>query len=362
MSNFRHVFAIVAATLLVGCAGQQPSLNTKAAKTGVHLSHIWGVPGTGTLDVWLLDVGQGSCTYIACPDQHSALLIDCGSSAAGGTPLSAVRDWLNTKISQSSTTVVVSHPDKDHMSLLADDEVAAEPVAALLIGRTLEHYPPAFRTWAEKVRTSPQTFNASETTANDNRFACSPAQVDLLTANSTMDPATGDFGGSKNADSIVMRVRWGTSSIIITGDAEGSTEQRAIDNAAAQETGKTDTSLLLGSHHGARTHGSNGQAWLETTRPRAVAYSARLASSYHHPQCEVVQRASQFADPLTEAFDFSCGIGNADVSFHRVSARLLSTHINGHVLVQYSDASVRYLCQRMSPACDETLSEELIPR
>ncbi len=347
-------------SLFAGCTTADRRAAPPAAADRPAASHF--LMSDKTLDVWLLDVGQGSCAFVTCPDERSAMLIDCGSSAAGGTPLPAISAWINAKMAAADrTTIVVSHADKDHMSLLADDAITPTFVTRLLIGRTLEEYPPHFQRWAAQAPARPQTFGPSEVSPADPRLACGPAQSDVLTANSTMDEMSGTFGSSKNADSVIIRMRYGTSSVIFTGDAEGQTEQQAIDNAAARALPLDSTTLLLGSHHGAKTAGSNGSPWLEATRPQAVAYSARLASSYHHPQCDAIERALGTVGAVATAFEFTCGVGNAGTDRRSVKHRLLSTHINGHILARMGRTSTVYLCEKMSPACDAPLESMHTP-
>jgi beta-lactamase superfamily II metal-dependent hydrolase len=316
------------------------------------------------MDVWLLDVGQGSCSYVACPDGKSALLIDCGSSAVGGTPLGDIGAWVSSQLEgRTSATVLVSHPDKDHMSLLGkSDGITPNNITGLYVGRALSEYPVAFTAWAAKTQTSPEMFSAAEFKQNDSRFTCGAAKVDLLTVNTTMNPSTGELGTSKNTDSAVVRLSYAGSSVIFPGDAEGKTERKAIENAHIHNLSLTGNTLLIGSHHGAKTEDSNSQEWLDAIAPHTELFSARLASSYHHPQCEVIDRASASTAATQSTFDVPCGVGSAQTAVRAVSSRILSTNDNGHILAKIGSGGTTIYCQKLTPACDEQLNESELPR
>lgn len=347
--------ALIAA-LIVGCATDPPDPSwdeRQLARRAVERS----------TDVWFLDIGQGSCSFVSCPDGESALLVDCGTSAAGGTELATVIKWINKKTAEmTKVTTIVSHPDKDHMSMLGGPQsVAPESISTVYVGRSLSEYPAAFTNWAARTRTPPAEFGPAEFSASDARFACGAATIDLLTVNATQNADTGLAGDSKNADSAILRLAYKGNAVIFPGDAEGVTERSALDNARRHGLDLGARTLLVGSHHGARTKQSNSEVWLTAVQPRTLIFSARMASSYHHPQCDVVDRVAPFASPTEQAFDFACGEGSDSIATRTVSRQVLSTDRNGHVLARLTSGGYRVLCQKFTPACDELLAEDDMP-
>lgn len=74
----------------------------------------------GQMNFAFIDMGQGDCTIISCPD-NSVYIIDCGSS--GGLENDSfqeakdlVRSWSKGK----AVNVVMTHPDKDHYNKFID--------------------------------------------------------------------------------------------------------------------------------------------------------------------------------------------------------------------------------------------------
>ncbi|GGC75436.1 hypothetical protein GCM10011396_23370 [Undibacterium terreum] len=242
------------------------------------------------------------------------------------------------------------------------DGVDPSSITSLYIGRSQTEYPRAFTDWVAQTKTQAIEFNAGEFRKADTRFACGAAKLDLLTVNATMNPQTGELGSSTNADSAIVRLSYKGNSIIFPGDAEGKTERSALENARNNNLDISGTSLLLASHHGARTETSNSPAWLNAVSPNAMLFSARVASSYHHPQCEVINRAAPLVAPVDSSFDVECGLGNAEISSLAVSSRILGTNENGHILARMTSGGTKIFCQKMTPACDEQLSDAELPR
>ena len=74
---------------------------------------------------------------------------------------------------------------------------------------------------------------------------CGGASTFILTVNT---------GSTKDSQSLILLVEHAEFTAIYTGDAEGTTERRALANFASA----VKATLLTGSHHGADTNGSNG--------------------------------------------------------------------------------------------------------
>lgn len=96
-----------------------------------------------------------------------------------------------------------------------------------------------------------------------------------------------------NNDSLVLKIVHGNSlensSAILTGDATSATTNRILaDYSHIPEF--LHTKVLLASHHGSSTHGSNGEKWIKATSPEYV-----IISNGHdgHPQPEAYENFKQ---------------------------------------------------------------------
>ena len=89
----------------------------------------------------------------------------------------------------------------------------------------------------------------------------------------------------KNDDSLVLRVRHGVHTFLLTGDIEKRMEQALIDSG---ELGRID--VLKVAHHGSQT--STGSQFLDLSRPLFALISAGAANPYRHPNAHVLERLS----------------------------------------------------------------------
>jgi competence protein ComEC len=100
---------------------------------------------------------------------------------------------------------------------------------------------------------------------------------------------TGDVSTFEaNTGSVIVRVVYGETSFMLTGDAPMSIENYL---AELYET-RLDSSVLKAGHHGSKT--STGDAFLGATTPEYTIISAGCDNTYGHPHKEVLERLARF--------------------------------------------------------------------
>lgn len=90
-----------------------------------------GLPGEanlGEMNFAFIDMGQGDCTIISCPD-NQVLVVDCGSTGylpedSFDAARELVRDWADG----NSVYVILTHPDRDHYNKIVHLLAGADPV------------------------------------------------------------------------------------------------------------------------------------------------------------------------------------------------------------------------------------------
>lgn len=336
------------------------------------------------LVVRILDVGQGSCVFIECPD-GPPILDDCGKIGGGGDPHAAARTIRGrlAELGQAYPVplqVLISHPHVDHYSVIvAGYGVPPEQVRALYWGGPWTSFSAAARAWIGRLAKRldgavPDTscargahvacLAADEHALQTPRLTCGKAQVDLLTANAfSYDrgrgaAGTGAAGSSPNGESAVLRLRYAGVSLVFPGDAEQVTQLYAAANAAALGAPLTRTSLLLLPHHGSAEYGSNDAAWAAATSPQVVVVSANLGGNYGHPNCGAlaVFDAAGGAGEMTRTqapFAVRCGRSKADAHEQQtLRHQFVFTETNHDVTVRVSAAGVLTLaCATPGPSC-----------
>jgi competence protein ComEC len=243
---------------------------------------VWLYPGTTSfpfskkecycLEVSFLDVGQGDAILIKTPDGYEAL-VDGGPNAAVLRELSRKRSFFDRKIDMLVTT----HPDLDHIGGLVD-VLKRYQVDVIL------------KTENESDKSAASAFaDAAEKEKVELIFA-DAGQVIALGASTTLQifsPVGDERNWESNTSSIVLRVVYGDTSFMLTGDAPAEIEEYLVKTYGAQ----LDSDVLKLGHHGSKTSTSEG--FLDTVTPEYAVVSAGIDNRYGHPHQVVMQRVFQ---------------------------------------------------------------------
>lgn len=221
------------------------------------------------LSISFLDVGQGDAILIETPDGKE-MLVDGGRDSSVLRKLSEKRELFDREID----VVLATHPDLDHVAGLVD--VLGQYTVGTIIMTENEGNSGAAAAFAKA---------APEETANI--ILADAGQVFPLGDDVSIQifAPTGDESKlESNAASIVLRVVYGDTSFMLTGDAPSEVEDYLVKTYGAQ----LDSDVLKLGHHGSKT--STSDLWLDTVTPAYAVVSAGIDNSYGHPHQEVMQR------------------------------------------------------------------------
>lgn len=223
---------------------------------------------TEHLEVRILDVGQGDATLIFAPG-GGTMLVDAG-------PNSAEEELCGMLLAlgvRQLDAVIFTHPDEDHIGG-GDLLLERFPVACVYLS-------PCDDDDATYLRLlEAATAEGCEVLIGEAgvRFSLGEADVTLLAPSAVYKDA--------NNASIVTRIDYGSTAVLLMGDAEGEAEEALLAGAA-----ELRADLLKIGHHGANT--STGEALLDAVQPTFAAISCGRDNSYGHPARRVI-------DALTE--------------------------------------------------------------
>lgn len=254
-----------AAAQVDNAGGGQTGGHAGAAQaTGNTGAENTGTAQAGTLTVTWLDVGQGDAAVIQCGGQ--SMLID------GGKPekSSYIYAWLQQHGLSYLDVIVATHVDADHIGGLSGALNYASVGTAYcpVTTGTTETFQSFVKYLAQRGKqiTVP---TAGET------FALGGAQVQILGPLHRAEDS--------NDNSIVLKVRFGATSFLFTGDAERAEEQDLL-NAGVN----LQSTVLKVGHHGSDT--STSYPFLRAVAPQYAVISVGAGNSYGHPTEAVLSR------------------------------------------------------------------------
>jgi competence protein ComEC len=257
-------------------------------------------PSGGELTVRVLDVGpvNGDSILITSP-VGKTVLIDAGDTTRG----KAVVEALKRYNVQQLDYFIATHPHPDHIGGSAEVFKAVKVLNVIDNGQgpSLPSVP-SVKSVSKKPagRTPPSLskfyddYKAAVTASNANYGTASPGtKYDLgggalLTVLAPSEPLfTKDHmrtgGNEPNANSIVLRLDYGSFSMLLAGDAEEQTEHRLETKEL-----KLDARVLKVGHHGSKY--ASSESFLKRVKPEIAIVSCGAWNRYGHPSQSVLDR------------------------------------------------------------------------
>jgi competence protein ComEC len=226
------------------------------------------------LDVWVYDVGQGDAVLIRTPSGKS-VLYDTGVISPGrDSGRDVVLPDLKARRIGVIERMILSHPHADHIG------GARSVIEALDVEQVLHSgfpYPSAVELgWRMTAR---QRGVPADTARRGMQVSPDPA-VSMRVLHPGPDPA----GRDPNPYSVVLRIQYGTTSFLFTGDADAHAEAALT----ARYGSLLRADWLKAGHHGSKT--SSTTPFLNLVAPAHVAVSLAAVNRYRHPHPEAVAR------------------------------------------------------------------------
>lgn len=214
------------------------------------------------LNVYFINVGQADCILIQNNDEN--MLIDAGNNEDGEKLVKYFKTLGITKFKY----IVGTHPHEDHIGGL-DDIINEFEIEEVLL-------PDAYTTTKtfEEVLDAIESKNLEITVPEINsNIDLGEAKIKVIYTESNPDDL--------NDASIVLRLDFGESSFLFTGDATTRVEKQILDKELKVDVYKV-------AHHGSSY--SNSKVFLDKVNPKYGIISCEKDNSYGHPHKEVIER------------------------------------------------------------------------
>lgn len=239
------------------------------------LFHIPASAGNGRLTVTFLSLGQGESTLVTFPNGKRMLVDGGGSLYEGGMDVGErlLAPALWTMGVDGIDYVVMTHPHPDHMKGLA--AVAASfPIGEFWEGE-------AWSGGADYDRL--KWLLADRGVAVRRVDASTPAfAIDGVTVEPLWPTARGGEEDA-NEESLVLRLSYGSTAVLLTGDIGQPAEARLLAAPA-----RLRCTVLKVPHHGSRH--SSSEEFLDAASPRVALISAGKRNSFGLPAAQTLER------------------------------------------------------------------------
>jgi len=225
------------------------------------------------LKIHYIDVGQGDSILVQ--KNYSNMLIDTGTNESTSKLISYLKKQNIKKIDY----LILTHPHEDHIG--GADAVIKD----FDIGKI----------YMPKVGSSTRTFKDVLRAMKDKGLkANEPELLENLKfgdANCTFYGPINSEKGDLNTYSIILKLTYGNTKFLFTGDAQAQNERAMIDNNY-----DLSADVLKLGHHGSRTSTSN--EFLDKVNPKYAVVSCGKGNDYGHPHKETVNKLKSRNIPL----------------------------------------------------------------
>lgn len=262
-NKFLSLTAVISALLLSSCSAKANT--NQAYLPEAENDTIYTTVGLNDeLRVSFIDVGQGDSEFIELPNGET-MLIDAGTNETGKN----VVDYIKSLGYTSINYVVGTHPHEDHIGGL-DDVIKTFDIGSIYMPKVT-----ADTKTFEDVLDAAESKNLIINTAKSGVSIMDTEDLSVKFLAPTLDSYE-----NTNDYSAVVKVVYGDTSYLFTGDAEEFSENLITDDVNAD--------VLKVGHHGSST--STSTEFLKKVSPSSAVISCGKGNSYGHPHSETLQK------------------------------------------------------------------------
>lgn len=225
------------------------------------------------IDVHFIDVGQGDCIYASLPNDVG-VLIDSGS----GSKADEVITYLQKLGVSDLEYVIATHPHEDHIGGM-DSIINTFEIGCFIMPEIDENMIPTTNCYSNMLTALEESSVAVQYSELGLKYEINEdCSFEVI---SSMDQPD-----SLNNYSVVVKLTYGETSYLFTGDME-----RASEYAVLKTDYSVDSDVLKVAHHGSDT--SSIQEFITAVSPEFAIISVGENNDYGHPSENVTARLKE---------------------------------------------------------------------
>lgn len=273
MNKIKNSFILFITALVLSLTGCLPNDGDSGisvvSNVGDKNLNSSDIKNTGLLNIYYVNVGQADSIIIQFPDK-SSMLIDAGETINNAV-INKIDELGITKLD----TVVATHPHNDHISEMPS--VLKKYEIGNFYLPKVSHTSNVFETMIDIV--SEKSINVKEAKAGETITVPEGFKCDIIAP-------CGNNYSSLNDWSAVIRLVYGNTSFLFTGDAEELSEREILEKGY-----NVSADILKLGHHGSSTSTCND--FLDAVNPKYAIVSAGKDNSYGHPHKETISKLNE---------------------------------------------------------------------
>ena len=232
---------------------------------GIDLTQDSKVPKDSELMISYMDVGQGDAAYIKV--NGNDILIDAGPRSNSKELL----EQLKAKNIDDFELVIATHPHEDHIGGMVD--VFKEYEVKAFYSPKITHTTKTYENLVKAVKD--EGLKTKELKGGLVIDLGEGAKFEVFTPQKSEYEELNDY-------SPIMKLSFGDTSYLFTGDAEKLAEEEAL----AKYKNSLDSDVIKFGHHGSSSSSSN--AFIEAVSPKYGIISCAKDNKYGHPHRETL--------------------------------------------------------------------------
>ncbi|ABG83604.1 ComEC/Rec2 family competence protein [Clostridium perfringens] len=232
---------------------------------GIDLTQDSKVPKDSELMISYMDVGQGDAAYIKV--NGNDILIDAGPRSNSKELL----EQLKAKNIDDFELVIATHPHEDHIGGMVD--VFKEYEVKAFYSPKITHTTKTYENLVKAVKD--EGLKTKELKGGMVIDLGEGAKFEVFTPQKSEYEELNDY-------SPIMKLSFGDTSYLFTGDAEKLAEEEAL----AKYKNSLDSDVIKFGHHGSSSSSSN--AFIEAVSPKYGIISCAKDNKYGHPHRETL--------------------------------------------------------------------------